>query len=152
MNKQYTDTFLSGTPLSERYVAAAAQAVPMNCERFMAVWPFEGATPYLPLCERERALGEVLPSFQLRANVELSISIDKPDARRTAAAVLACGIQPFRLNDVFRVSCGDEFFVTESEAVCAEAMGRRCRDAWMQFVFCGRSPAERCVGWCLPHP
>ena len=32
VKKQYTDTFLSGTPLSDRYIAVAFQAVPMNCE------------------------------------------------------------------------------------------------------------------------
>ena len=92
VKKQYTDTFLSGTPLSDRYIAVASQAVPMNCERFMAAWSFEDPAPYLPLCERERALEEVMPPFQPQASVEPPLSIDQPDARRTAAAVLACGI------------------------------------------------------------
>ena len=157
VKKQYTDGFLSGTPLAERFVAVAA-AVRMDSERFMAVWSFQGAAPYAAPaeCPRERALGEVLPALQLRTNVELPISIDKSNARRTAAAVLACSIQPFVLDDVFRVSCGEESFLTKSEDVRAEAMGRRCRDAWMESVFCGDSPAReesaRRVGRCLLHP
>ena len=37
VKKQYTDGFLSGTPLAERFVAVAA-AVRMDSERFMAAW------------------------------------------------------------------------------------------------------------------
>ena len=89
-----------------------------------------------------RALGEVLPSFQLQKNVEQPVSVDQPDARGAVAAVLACAIQPFKLDGVFRVSCGGERFETESEALRDHAAGRLCRDAWMQSVFFGRRPGE----------
>ena len=152
--KQYTDSFLWGAPLSERYIKVESTTVPMDRERFLAEWTFQGTAPNLP--REGRALGEVLPSFQLQKNVEQPVSVVQPNARRAVAAVLACGVQPFKLDDVFRVSCRGERFETESEALRADAAGRLRRDAWMQGVFCGDSPVrEECarrVGRCSLHP
>lgn len=63
--KQYTDTFLSGTPLSERYVAVAAQAVPMDCERFMAAWSFEKVQQWCTHVQQKVGRGRRDPGQQL---------------------------------------------------------------------------------------
>ena len=76
--KQYTDSFLWGAPLSERYIKVASTTVPMDRESFLAEWTFQGTAPNLP--REGRALGEVLPSFQLRKNVEQPVSVVQPDA------------------------------------------------------------------------
>lgn len=109
--KQYTDAFRSDTPLSERYLKVVSTTAPMDRETFLAEWSFQGAAPCLPLVGR--ALGEVLPPFQLQTNLEQPIRIKQSDVRKRVSAVLACAIQPFQLEDVLRVSCGGGRFETE---------------------------------------
>ncbi len=71
------------------------------------------------------------------------------DARTAISALLAAGLQPFELAQVYRASCGDLVFETTSEHVGRIGHACNLKQAFLQEVLRGkRHVGDRRVGHC----
>ena len=89
VTKTHTDSFHRWETLSTRYIQVQEAAAPLDQVQFVRRWSFQGPAQNMP--RAGRALSEILPAFQLEANIHVlrAVGANAPDGRRAAVAAAA---------------------------------------------------------------
>ena len=121
----YKDKFEKNIDPSTRYARVPVEAVPFNPDKFRTHPQELTPVPDKTLTSIEA----IIPPFQCAASNGTPIRIDNSTPQDAIAVILACGMQPFGISDIFRVSCqGVEY---ENHALANEANVRKHRDKYM---------------------